>query len=81
MPAANPPFGAVTIDVPPELVDSFICRSPGPRPDQPTCLTVLEELTDVFAILEVLSARLAQLEAHQPGGPDQAWPERSSDLI
>jgi hypothetical protein len=26
MPAANPPFGAVTIDVPPELVDSFICH-------------------------------------------------------
>ena len=58
---------------------SFICCILGPRPDQPACLTVLEELTDVFAILEVPSVHLARLEARQPGGPDQARPERPPD--
>jgi hypothetical protein len=59
---------------------SFICRIPGPRPDQPACLTVLEELSDIWQVLEVLSTRLARLEASQPGDRPQAGPERPSEL-
>lgn len=54
---------------------SFICRIPGPRPDQPACLTVLEELADLWAVAKLLSTRLAKLEAQLPGDRDQAGPE------
>jgi hypothetical protein len=45
-----------------------------------TYLTVLEELADVFAILEVLSAPGSLRGTGQPGDPDQARPERPFEL-
>jgi hypothetical protein len=39
---------------------------------------VMEELSDVFAIMEILSLRLARLEAQQHGDRPQTRPQRPS---
>jgi hypothetical protein len=46
---------------------SYIARMPPPEPDRDPMRIVMEELSDVFAIMEILSLRLARLEAQQHG--------------
>jgi hypothetical protein len=47
-------------------------RRPEPEPPRRTpCDLVLEELSDIFAILEKLSLRLRALETRQPGNHPQ----------
>lgn len=57
---------------------SFIHRRP--EPERSPCSLMLEELADIWAILETLSTRLAALERPQAGDHPQAGPERPSDI-
>jgi hypothetical protein len=55
---------------------SFIKR---PEPQRTPCMMLLEEITDIWGILEQLSRRLAVLEADRSGNHPPARPERPSD--
>jgi hypothetical protein len=57
---------------------SYIRRIEPERPERDPLQIVLDELADVFVIMEVLSLRLARLEAQQHGDPDQTRPEGPS---
>lgn len=54
---------------------SYIRRIPPPEPERDPLSIVLEELRDIFEIMEILSLRLARLEAQQHGGRSQTRPE------
>lgn len=54
---------------------SYIRRIPPPEPERDPLEVVLEELRDVFEIMQILSLRLAALEAQQHGAPSQTRPE------
>jgi hypothetical protein len=54
---------------------SHIRRVPPPPPDRSPCSLMLEELVDVWSVLQLLSSRLAALEARQPADRPQDGPE------
>jgi hypothetical protein len=57
---------------------SYIRRIPPPEPDRDPMQIILEELRDCFAIMELLSLRLARLEALQHGDRAQTRREGPS---
>jgi hypothetical protein len=54
---------------------SFIRRIPPPEPEREPIEVVLEELRDLHEIAQLLSLRLARLEAQQHGDRPQTRPE------
>jgi hypothetical protein len=52
---------------------SFLHRRP--EPEHSPCQLVLEELRDLWAVAELLSLRLAAIEARQPADRPQGLPE------
>jgi hypothetical protein len=55
---------------------SFIKR---PEPQRTPCMMLLEEMADIWGILEQLSRRLAVLEGNRPGNHPPTGPERPPD--
>lgn len=69
--ALSPPPGRDVVSV-----MSFIRR---PEPQWSPCMMLLEEITDIWQILELLSTRLAALERDRLDNHPATRPERPSD--
>jgi len=54
---------------------SFISPIPRPQPERSPCMLMLEELADIWSVMETLSLRLAALEARSLDDRPQIRPE------